>query len=37
MLRYDTILICYLCQCQEKYKTTLTFLYVKADLIFTNL
>ena len=34
--RYVTIYICHLCQCQEKFKSTLTFTYVKVVSISTN-
>ena len=34
--RYVTIYICHLCQCQEKFKATLTFTYVKVVSISTN-
>ena len=33
---YVTIYICHLCQCQEKFKSTLTFTYVKVVSISTN-
>ena len=36
MLRYVTIYICHLWQCQEKLKTTLTFIYIKTIYIFTK-
>ena len=34
--RYVTIHICHLCQCQEKFKSTLTFTYMKIVSISTN-
>ena len=34
--RYVIIYICHLCQCQEKFKSTLTFTYVKVVSISTN-
>ena len=34
--RYVTIHICHLCQYQEKFKSTLTFTYIKIVFISTN-
>ena len=34
--RYVIIYICHLCQCQKKFKSTLTFTYVKVVSISTN-
>ena len=34
--RYVTIHICHLCKCQEKFKSTLTFTYIKIVSISTN-
>ena len=35
-VKISIILICHLCQCQEKFKTTLTFIHVHVDLISVN-